>query len=132
MSDPKHTEPLKSSASKGKVKVKMKKHQKNSGSSDTLPKRRKLDTDDGRPAGSSTAEVETEAQPSYQSVKDPIGVEHELFIDVSEKILMSWPMVMQSPQFCKCLPIQQLSTISKALVSICKTDHFMYISRNGK
>lgn len=45
----------------------MKKHRKNSGSSDTLPKRRKLDTDDGRPAGSSTAEVETEAQPSYQS-----------------------------------------------------------------
>lgn len=45
----------------------MKKHQKNSGSSDTLPKRRKLDTDDGRPAGSSTAEVETEAQPSYRS-----------------------------------------------------------------
>lgn len=45
----------------------MKKHQKNSGSSDTPPKRPKLETDDGSQAGSSTAEVETEAQPSYQS-----------------------------------------------------------------
>lgn len=44
----------------------MKKHQKNSGSSDTPPKRRKLETEDGSP-GPSTAEVETEAQPSYRS-----------------------------------------------------------------
>lgn len=29
------------------------------------------------------------------------------------------------PQFSKCLPIQQMTTILKALVSICKTDHFI-------